>query len=266
MADAALDPLGPKGLLAVAGSLAPLLRAVRVSDCHPHDRDRRVHAAERNHSRNPSAGPNDHAPVDLLAQDAVRRADVVGTLGRDGRRLQPEPRVANRRRRLVHDLVPGRPARSEREVEPVEAQLAPGDVGSENPQGLFEQLLAGLVALEHDDRLRAHRPCLTSRRGADSAAPTIEAVPALPVRPSKRTAWDPESMWLPPAKVGLDQRLRGYNRKLYGSERRMETARITRPLPLRERARPPDRRRAGARATRLPADAAPLPRPAPLGA
>src|SRR5439155_4456461 len=59
---------------------------------------------------------------------------------------------------------------------------------------------------------------------------------------------------------GLDQRLRGYNRKLYGPETRMETARIARPLPLCRRARAADRRRGGARADRVAADSARLAR------
>ena len=53
-ADSALDPLGAKRDLVVAGALAPLLRAVGVTDGHPHDRDRGVDAAER--ARRPGSG------------------------------------------------------------------------------------------------------------------------------------------------------------------------------------------------------------------
>src|SRR5947208_1656020 len=68
-ADAALDPLGAERDLVVTLSFAPLLRAVRVADGHAHDRDRRVHAPERNHPRNSAAGADDHAAPDFLAQD-----------------------------------------------------------------------------------------------------------------------------------------------------------------------------------------------------
>ena len=54
-ADPPLDALRPERRLVVALALAPLLRAVGVADRHPHDRDRRVHAAERNDARE-SAG------------------------------------------------------------------------------------------------------------------------------------------------------------------------------------------------------------------
>src|SRR2546429_2377675 len=41
----------------------------------------------------------------LLAQDAIRRADVVAPFRRDRRRLQAEPGLADRRRGLVDDTV-----------------------------------------------------------------------------------------------------------------------------------------------------------------
>ena len=77
VADAALDPLRAERDLVVALALAPFLRAVRVADGHAHDRDRRVHAAERDDARNAPPGPDDHLAADLLAQDPVRRADVA---------------------------------------------------------------------------------------------------------------------------------------------------------------------------------------------
>src|SRR5207302_5465357 len=122
-ADATLDPLCPERDLLVALALAPFLRAVRVSDRHAHDRDRRVHAAERDHTRDAAAGAHDHAPADLLAQDAVRRADVVTALRRDRRRLQAEAVLANCARGLVDDAVLRRAARVEREVEARELEL-----------------------------------------------------------------------------------------------------------------------------------------------
>ena len=102
-ADPPLDPLGAEGHLVLALALAPFLRAVGVADGHPHDRDRRVDAAERHDPGNPPAGTDDHLAADLLAQDPVRRADVVAALRRDRRRLQPQPVLADRARGLVHD-------------------------------------------------------------------------------------------------------------------------------------------------------------------
>ena len=48
-------------------------------------------AGDRGDARDPAAGADDHLAVDRLAQDPVRAADVVGALGRDRRRLDPEP-------------------------------------------------------------------------------------------------------------------------------------------------------------------------------
>ena len=56
LADPPLDPLGAERSLVIAVALAPLLRAVGVADGHPHDRDRRVNAAERHDAGDPS-GP-----------------------------------------------------------------------------------------------------------------------------------------------------------------------------------------------------------------
>ena len=96
-ADPPLDPLGAERDLVLALALAPLLRAVGVADRHPDDRDRRVDAAERDDAGNAPAGADDHLAADLLAQDPVRRADVAARLGRDRRRLQAEPVLADRR-------------------------------------------------------------------------------------------------------------------------------------------------------------------------
>ena len=107
---------------------------------------------------NAAAGADDDLAVDLLAQDAVRGADVVAALGRDRRRLEAVAGVAHRARRLVDDLVGGRAARLEREVVAHEVELHPEDVGIEDAERLLEQLLAGLVALEDDDPQRVgHR-------------------------------------------------------------------------------------------------------------
>ena len=58
----------------------------------------------------------------------------------------------------VDDLVAGLAAVLEREVVVLELEVDLGDRRVEHPQGLLEQLLAGLVALEHDDAQSGHRP------------------------------------------------------------------------------------------------------------
>ena len=60
-------------------------------------------------------------------------------------------------RGLVHDLVVRAPAGLEREVEARELELEADHVGREDADGLFEQLLPGLVPLEDGDRARVHR-------------------------------------------------------------------------------------------------------------
>src|SRR5438445_2815719 len=125
MADAALDPLGAERDLVVALALAPLLGAVGVSDGHADDRDRRMHAAEWRDARYPPARADDHFPADLLAEDAIRRTHVPASLGCDRRGLQPEPVLANRGRRLVHDRVVRSAPALERKVETRELELHP---------------------------------------------------------------------------------------------------------------------------------------------
>ena len=56
-------------------------------------------ARDRRHAGDPAAGADDHLAVDVLAQDPVGRADVVGALGRDRRGLQPVARLGHRDRR-----------------------------------------------------------------------------------------------------------------------------------------------------------------------
>src|SRR5581483_12094863 len=64
----------------------------------------------------------------------------------------------DRRRRLVDDRVLGRAPVLEREIEARELQFDADHVGRERPQGLLEELLPRLVALEDDDRvLVSHR-------------------------------------------------------------------------------------------------------------
>src|SRR5688572_33138175 len=80
-ADAPLDPLGAECDLFVTLTLAPFLRSVGVADRHAHDRDRRMDSAERNHSRNAAARADNDLSADFLAEDSIRRADVVLALG-----------------------------------------------------------------------------------------------------------------------------------------------------------------------------------------
>src|SRR5205814_2254628 len=103
-ADAALDALRPERDLVVRLALPPFPRPVGVADSHSHDRDRRMRARERDDTRNPPAGAEDHLRAHLLAEDPVRRADV-STLGRDRRGLQSEAVFPDRGRRLVDDAV-----------------------------------------------------------------------------------------------------------------------------------------------------------------
>ena len=156
-ADAALDPLGAEGDLVVALTLAPFLRAVRVPDRHAHDGDRRVDAADRNDAGDATARSHDHLAADLLAEDPIRRPDVVPTLGRDRRGLEPETVSGDRPRRLVHDAVRGLAPARERQVEARQRELDAEDVRLQHADGCLEELLSRLVALEHDDRARVHR-------------------------------------------------------------------------------------------------------------
>src|ERR1700674_94185 len=102
-------------------------------------------------------GPDDHAAVDLLAQDGVRAADVPGAFGGDGGGFDPETELAKGFRRLEDDLVPGLPALLQREVEVALCDLQSEHVGLEQAQRLAKQLLPGLVAVEHGDGRRGHR-------------------------------------------------------------------------------------------------------------
>src|SRR5439155_13760263 len=84
----------------------------------------------------------------------IWRAVVLSPLGRDRRRLDAEPARAHRLRRLVHDPVARRPAVLQRQVEPLEVERQLQHIGVQDAQGLLEQLLAGLVALQDSDAER----------------------------------------------------------------------------------------------------------------
>ena len=139
-----------------------------------------VDAGDRRDARDPAAGADDDLAVDALAQDPVGRADVVLALGRDRRRLDAEARRAHRRGGLVDDLVAGLAALLEREVVAVELEREPDDVGVEHAEGLLEQLLPGLVALEDGDRQRfgGHAGKVASR--AEPPARAVLSAPAMP--------------------------------------------------------------------------------------
>ena len=64
--------------------------------------------------------------------------------------------LADRSRGLVDDRVARRAAAREREVEARQRELEPDHVRLQHAQRLLEQLLAGLVALEYDDRVLVH--------------------------------------------------------------------------------------------------------------
>ena len=155
-ADAALDPLGPIGDFVLALALAPFLRAVGVTHGHAHHADRVIGASDRYDTGNSPAGADDHVPADLLAQDPVRAADVVFPLRSDGGRLQSEPGVADRCGRLVNDGVLRCATVFEREVVARKLELEAQDVSREHASCFLEQLLPGLVPLEHHDRPRVH--------------------------------------------------------------------------------------------------------------
>ena len=70
--------------------------------------------------------------------------------------FRPKPCSRIAARRLVDDRVAGRAPALEREVEAGQVDLEADHVGGEHAQRLLEQLLPGLVALEHDDRLQLH--------------------------------------------------------------------------------------------------------------
>ena len=106
---------------------------------------------DREDAGDPAARADDDLAADLLTEDPVRRAYVVTALGRHGRGLQAEPVRSDCPRRLVHDAVARLAPTAERQVEARERQLDPDDFRVEDAESRFQQLLAGLVAFEHDD-------------------------------------------------------------------------------------------------------------------
>ena len=91
-----------------------------------------MHAADREHAGDAPAGADDHLAADVLAQDPVGRADVVHSLGRDGRRLQAEPVLDDRASGLVDDAVACRSSAFEGEVELRKRKFEADDVRLEH--------------------------------------------------------------------------------------------------------------------------------------
>ena len=66
--------------------------------------------------------------------------------------------LANRSSGLEHDGVLGGAPPLEREIEADEVELHTDDVRRKHAHRFLEELLSGLVAFEHDDRLHARDP------------------------------------------------------------------------------------------------------------
>jgi hypothetical protein len=132
-----------------------------------------VHPSQRPDARDAPARADDDPAVDLLAEDGVGAADVGGAFGSDRRGLDPKPALPQCRGRLFDDLVPGLPAPDQGEVEVAAVDVEPDDRPVQEPQGLVQQLLAGLVSVEdgHGGDGPAHRliiwsdPSRIPRRG-----------------------------------------------------------------------------------------------------
>jgi hypothetical protein len=80
-------------------------------------------------------------------------ADVAGALRRDGGGLDPVAGGLQGQGGVQDDLVTGLAPVVQGEVEVLDLHGDPGDVGGQHLEGLLEQLLAGLVAVEDDDSL-----------------------------------------------------------------------------------------------------------------
>jgi len=94
--------------------------------------------------------PDDDASVDLLAKDRVGAADVSGPFWRDRGRLQAESSFTKRLGRVHDHLVSSFAPPLEREVEITSLHLKPEHIVLEQANRLFQQLLASLVAVQHD--------------------------------------------------------------------------------------------------------------------
>ncbi len=150
------DLLGAVGDLVEPFALAPFLRAIGIAHRHTNHRDRRMDTADRPDARDAAAGAHDHRAIDPLAQDRVWAADIAPRLGCDRRGLEPKADRSHRVGGIVDYLVVSRAAVLQAQIEALERQVNAGNTWVEHAQGLLQQLLAGLVAFEHDDGVR-HR-------------------------------------------------------------------------------------------------------------
>ncbi len=132
-------------------------------------------------------------------QDAIGASDVPRLLRGDRGRLEPQPRLTHRRCSISHHPIRSGTAILERQVEAHEFQVEAEHLWGEDPQSLLEQLLAGLIALAHDDlaavghgsgshelEVSASR-CLSVRQPimpARSVQPQWARVPGMPLSPS----------------------------------------------------------------------------------
>ncbi len=151
------DPLGAEGDLVGRAlvALAPLLGAVGVLDGHAHDR--RSGCGRRRSASTPGIRrPVRTMTLPSTSSRRMRLGEPTSSLpsGVIVAALSPKPALAHRRGRLVDDLVVGLAPVVEGEIVAVELELEAEDLGVEHPEGLLEQLLPGLVALEDRDRQR----------------------------------------------------------------------------------------------------------------
>ena len=115
-----------------------------------------MRAADRDDAGDPPAGADDHVAADLLAEDAVRAADVACALGGHGRRFQAEPGLADRGAASCTTAFSVARRYSSERSKRGSSSSKPDHVGRENAEGLLQQLLAGLVPFEHDDGRGLH--------------------------------------------------------------------------------------------------------------
>jgi hypothetical protein len=143
---------GAVGDFVAALLLAPLLGAIGVVDRHAHHGNRGVHPADSPDAGEAPARAQYHLAVDGFAQDGVRRAHVALAFGRNRRRLKAQAGGRHRGRRLAHHGVVAGPALLQRQVEVGELRRHTSHLGRQDAQTLQQQLLAALVARDHDDR------------------------------------------------------------------------------------------------------------------
>src|SRR5207237_9362946 len=100
--------------------------------------DGRIDGGDGAHARDAAAGPHDDATVDRLAQDGVGTADVPRAFGRDGGGLDAVAGGLQGVGRVEHDLVARLPAVVQGEVEMLDLEGDPGDVGGQHLERLLE--------------------------------------------------------------------------------------------------------------------------------